>query len=104
MKKQKRYDRKNFKKRLSSIVMIYLEGLGPKRKEKMKKYLNEKLSVVVDYYVMLLKKKNLKMPYTIVSAEQIEKLCPEARQADQSENLINDNMINEVKEPANQQQ
>ena len=104
MKKAKRYDRKSLKSRLSCIMMIYLDGLGPKKKDKMKKYLDEKLDLVVDHYVMLLKRKNLKMPNTNISAEQIEKLCPEAKQAGQSANLIIDNKINEGSESAVLQQ
>lgn len=98
MKKVKRYDRKSLKKRLLCIMMVYLDGLSPKQKEKMKKYLDEKISVVVDHYVSLLKKKNLKMPDIAVSVQQIEKLCPEANQAEISENIITENSLNNVTE------
>jgi hypothetical protein len=91
MKKAKRFDRKNLKNRLSCIMMIYLDGLSDKKKEKMKKYLDEKLIVVVDHYVTLLNKKNLKMINTNVTAEQIEKLCPEFKKAADSANISTEN-------------
>ncbi|QNA45905.1 hypothetical protein [Lacibacter sediminis] len=104
MKKAKRYDRKSLKKRLSCIMMIHLDGLGPKQKEKMKKYLDDKISAVVDHYVSILKKKNLKMSDLAVSLQQVEKLCPETNQVKISENTITDIVLNEVTEaPVTQQ-
>lgn len=84
MKREKQYDRKNLKDRLSCIMMIYLDGLGPKKKNKMKKYLDGKVSVIVDHYLVLLKKNNLKMSVPPFSIEQIEKLCPETSQTSQT--------------------
>jgi hypothetical protein len=95
MKKEKQYNRKNLRDRLSCIMMIYLDGLGPKKKEKMKKYLDEKLSVIVNHYVILLKKKNLKMTIPPLWVEQIEKLCAEAGAAGDAKERANGNHTNE---------
>ena len=46
-------------------MMIYMDGLNNKKKERLHKYLKDKLDSIVDYYVGLLKKKerqNLVLP------------------------------------------
>jgi hypothetical protein len=88
MKKTKRFDRKNLKARLACFLMIYLDGLNNKKKDRLKKYLDDKLGDVVDYYVRLSKKKNLKDLNIEIGPEEIEKLCPEIQEIKKSKNPI----------------
>jgi len=60
MARQKRHDKKGLKKRLSFILMIYMDGLSEQKKMKLKKYLENKLDNLVDYYVSLLNRKERK--------------------------------------------
>jgi len=60
MKKQKRFNKKELKQRLAAIMLIYMDGLSEKKKERLAHYTMEKLGPVVDYYVSLLKKKERK--------------------------------------------
>lgn len=60
MKKTVRYNKKGLKKRLSLILMIYLDGLNEKKRKKLSAYLDTKVEHVVDYYVRLAKKKESK--------------------------------------------
>ena len=60
MARQKGHDKKGLKKRLSFILLIYMDGLSEPKKEKLKKYLENKLDNLVDYYVSLLKRKERK--------------------------------------------
>jgi hypothetical protein len=60
MKKKIRNNRKGLKKRLSLILLIYLEGLSEKKKKKVEEYLQRKVGSVVDYYFSQLKRKGRK--------------------------------------------
>jgi hypothetical protein len=60
MTKQNRFNKKDLKKRLVTIMMIYMDGLSDKKKEQLNKYTTEKLEPIVNYYVSLLKKKKRK--------------------------------------------
>lgn len=60
MKKKEKFNKKNLRDRLAAILTIYLDGLGNKKRKKMDKYLDSKLSGIVDYYVALLDKKKKK--------------------------------------------
>lgn len=60
MKNKSRYKKKDLKKRLAAILMIYMEGLNNEKQEKLSKYLENKMGNVVDYYINLLKRKKEK--------------------------------------------
>jgi hypothetical protein len=60
MKKKIRNNRKALKKRLSLILLVYLEGLSEKKKKKVEGYLQGKVGSVVDYYFNQLKRKGRK--------------------------------------------
>ena len=57
MKKKNRNNKKGLKKRLSAVTLIYLDGLGNKKKARLEKYLDKKINGIVDYYFDLLKRK-----------------------------------------------
>lgn len=60
MKKKEKFNKKNLRDRLAAILTIYLDGLGNKKRKKMDKYLDSKLTDIVDYYVAILNKKKKK--------------------------------------------
>ncbi|MDN3656076.1 hypothetical protein QWZ08_10595 [Ferruginibacter paludis] len=60
MKKKNRNNKKELKKRLSAATVIYLDGLGEKKKLLLEKYLDKKIAGIVDYYFDLLKRKKRK--------------------------------------------
>jgi hypothetical protein len=65
MQDKKRQNKKDLKGRLSYVMMIYMDGLNNRKKERLHKYLEGKLTAIVNYYVGLLKKKerrNLILP------------------------------------------
>jgi hypothetical protein len=70
MKNKKRYKKKELKKRLAAILMIYLEGLNNEKQKRFSKYLENKMSTVVDHYVSLLKGKK-GIP---IEMQQLEKI------------------------------
>jgi hypothetical protein len=57
VKKKIRNNRKGLKKRLSLIMLVYLDGLSEKKRKKVEKYLEGKIGSVVDYYFGQLKNK-----------------------------------------------
>jgi len=57
MKKQKTNNKKDLKKRLVSLLLIYLNGLNNKKREKLINCMEDKLGDVLDYYLNLLDKK-----------------------------------------------
>ena len=90
-KKERRHDQINLSGRLVSIMMIYLDGLGPKKKAKMKKYLDEKMDLIVDHYIMLLKKKNLKLTVPYLSDVQVDNLLAVSSRANETDFVIANN-------------
>ena len=60
MKKQKIHNKKDLKKRLVSLLLIYLNGLNNKKREKLINCMEDKLGDVLDYYLNLLNKKTRK--------------------------------------------
>ncbi|QNA45902.1 hypothetical protein [Lacibacter sediminis] len=86
MKKiEKRYDQMGLSDRLVSVMMIYLDGLGPKKTTKMKKYLDEQVGVIVDHYIMLLKKKNAKTSIPSISVRKVAKYFPATAQNNETD-------------------
>ena len=57
MKKRKSHNKKNLKKRLVSLLLIYLNGLNEKKSEMLSDYMEEKIGEVLDRYLSLLNKK-----------------------------------------------
>ena len=57
MKKRKSHNEKDLKKRLVSLLLIYLTGLNDKKREKFSDYMEDKLGDVLEYYLSLLNKK-----------------------------------------------
>ena len=57
MKKRKGHNKKDLKKRLVSLLLIYLNGLNGKKREKFSDYMEDTLGDVLDYYLSLLNKK-----------------------------------------------
>ena len=65
MQNKKRQNKKDLKKRLRYVMMIYMDGLNNRKKGRLHKYLEGKLTDIVNYYVGLLKRKereNLILP------------------------------------------
>lgn len=60
MENKKKANRKNLKKRLSCIMMIYMNGLPEGKKKKFSKYADARINRLVDYYFDLLRKKDRK--------------------------------------------
>jgi hypothetical protein len=60
MKNKARNNRKELKKKLSLLLLVYLEGLNEKKKKKVQKYLQEKVGSIVDYYFNQFKRKGRK--------------------------------------------
>ncbi|HTE12057.1 MAG TPA: hypothetical protein VK645_13830 [Chitinophagaceae bacterium] len=60
MKKQKGHNKKDLKKRLVSLLLIYLNGLTNRKRERVSDYMEDKLGEVLDYYLSLLNKKERK--------------------------------------------
>lgn len=60
MKNKKKFNRKNLKKRLAVIMMVYMDGLNEAKRQKLEGYIEPKLDAIVRYYVRLLKKKKIK--------------------------------------------
>ncbi len=56
MEKQKEPTKKELTKKLSSILVVHLDGLNKKKQEKLNIYIEKKLDHVIDYYLTLLKK------------------------------------------------
>jgi hypothetical protein len=57
MKNRKSHNKKNLKKRLVSLLLIYLNGLNGKKREKLSDYMEEKMGDVLDHYLSMLDKK-----------------------------------------------
>ena len=57
MNKRKSHNEKDLKQRLVSLLLIYLNGLNGRKREKFSDYLEDKLGDVLDYYLSLLNKK-----------------------------------------------
>ncbi len=91
--KAKRFDRKSLKNRLACIMMIYMDGLNEKKKNKLKNYIDDKLENVVDYYVRLLKRKKISQINSTVNTALIEKLCAEIGGTTQVEKANKEEMV-----------
>lgn len=76
MKKKERYNKKNLRKRLAAIMTIYMDGIGEKKKKRFEKYLDSKLKDIVDYYMVLLKKKERKNRVLPPAGSELEILSP----------------------------
>lgn len=74
MKKEKSFNKKNLRNRLAAIMTIYMDGISEKKKKRLEKYLDNKLKIVVDYYVALLKKKDRKTRVLPPQADKLEML------------------------------
>ena len=60
MKKKNRSNKKGLKKRLSAVMLIYMDNLDHKKKARLDKHLDKKLNPIVDYYFNLFNKKKRK--------------------------------------------
>jgi hypothetical protein len=60
MEKQDMLTKKNLKRRLSAIMVVYMDGISEKKQAKLSRYLDTKLDNVVNYYLSLLKKNKRK--------------------------------------------
>ena len=60
MKKQKSQNRKDLKKRLVSLLLIYLNGLNDMKRERLSDYMKDKMGDILDRYLNLLEKKGRK--------------------------------------------
>ena len=69
--------KKNLKQRLAAVMTIYMEGLSPKKQEKLEKYLDNRLNNMVDFYFDHLKKKKRQvlvlkpLPHEIMKPEEV---------------------------------
>ena len=60
MEKQDILTKKNLKRRLTSVMVLYMDGVSNKKQAKLHKYLNNTLDDVAGYYISLLKKSKRK--------------------------------------------
>lgn len=52
--------KKNLKRRLTSVMVLYMDGISNKKQAKLHKYLDNTLDDVAGYYISLLKKSKRK--------------------------------------------
>jgi len=53
--------KKNLKRRLSEIMIVYMDGLSKKKQLRLEKYLDTKIDNMVSFYMDLIKKKKRKV-------------------------------------------
>jgi hypothetical protein len=67
-----RNNKKGLRKRLSAVLLIYMDSLDNKRKASLEKYLDKKLKAIVNYYFDLFSKNRLKQKLASPVADEAE--------------------------------
>ena len=91
--KKIRNDKKGLKKRLSVVTLLYLDGIGNKKKALLDKYLERKMDSVVDFYFGLLKKKERKKFFLPPLVNEIQLTNPTNKE-NGSKNNVEDAELN----------
>ena len=98
MKKHNRNNRKGLKKRLSAVMLIYMDSLPNKKKVRLENYLNNKLNTIVDYYFDLFSKKKRRKLFILPPVDEVELSDPPSSEDG------NDTVIDTAAQGINQQQ
>lgn len=93
MENKKRNNRKNLKKRLSFILMIYMDGLPEGKKKKFSKYAEARISSLVDYYFDLLRKKDRK---TFAIPEITKEMLDQSAALEKSSDKTAEKLVNSL--------
>jgi hypothetical protein len=67
-----RNKKKGLKKRLSAVMLIYMDSLGNKKRLRLEKYLDKKLNIIVDYYFDLFRKEKRKKIFIPPFDDEVE--------------------------------